>query len=254
MVKVPPRRGACASAMDGAASAAAAPAPQSFRRSRRARTEWVGMGSGSSGSDPCASPSALILPEGSPASQRRTCILRCRIPGTPRPLTRTLTALGAAPPPEADRHEAHHEELERRRLWHRLEEAFRPRGLNLRRGMDIVPEEELVELDLVRHRINAVGVGGEVALEARIGRVGDAETRRVGGDIPREIEEVELVDRDRGIEHDYGGERLREQGVEEDRGLRGELRLGGEALLGELEDGPDIAGVRHQDGAGTLVD
>src|SRR5215813_7411227 len=145
MVNVPPRRGACASATDGAASAAA-PAPQSFRRSRRARTEWVGMGSGSSGSDPCASPSALILPEGSTASQRRTCTLLCRIPGTPRWLTRSLTALGAAPPPEADRHKTHHEELERRRLRHRREEAFRPRSLHLRRGMDIVPEEELVEL------------------------------------------------------------------------------------------------------------
>src|SRR5262245_3294742 len=71
MVKVPPRRGACASATDGAASPAAEPAPQSFRRSRRARTGWVSMGSGSSGSDPCASPGALFLPEGSPASQLR---------------------------------------------------------------------------------------------------------------------------------------------------------------------------------------
>src|SRR5215469_9105512 len=71
MVKVPPRRGVCASAEEGAAIATVAPPTQSYRRSRRARAGRLGMASGYSPSDPCASPSSLILPEGCRAGQRR---------------------------------------------------------------------------------------------------------------------------------------------------------------------------------------
>jgi hypothetical protein len=59
--------------------------------------------------------------------------------------------------------------------------------------MDVIPEEELVEGDLVRDRIETVGIGREVGLEARIGRISDPEAGGIGRDILREIEEVELI-------------------------------------------------------------
>jgi len=107
------------------------------------------------------------------------------------PKFRELGVLSASR--EEEHHEAHREERERRRSGHGRDEALRPRCLYHRGGMDVIPEEKLVEGDLVRDRIDAVEIGREIGLETRIGRVGDPEAGGVGRDILREIENVARV-------------------------------------------------------------
>ena len=114
------------------------------------------------------------------------------------PKFRELGVLSASR--EEEHHEAHREERERRRSGHGRDEALRPRCLYHRGGMDVIPEEKLVEGDLVRDRIDAVEIGREIGLETRIGRVGDPEAGGVGRDILREIEKVELIEIEAGVE------------------------------------------------------
>ena len=122
------------------------------------------------------------------------------------PKFRELGALSASR--EKEHHEAQREERERRRSGHGRDQALGPRGLHHPSGMDVIPEEKLVEGDLVRDRIDAVEIGREIGPEARIRRVGDPEAGGIGRDILREIEKVELIEVDAGVEGQDVEERL----------------------------------------------